>query len=90
MINFDKALQDPGLTFKRPTEILRSKDLSREQKIKLLRQWEYDVREIQVAEEENMAGPEPVTLSSIHEALSSLGVFHDMERSAPTKQGGGI
>ena len=56
MINFDKALQDPGLTFKRPTEILQSKDLSREQKIKLLRQWEYDVREIQVAEEENM-GP---------------------------------
>jgi hypothetical protein len=90
MINFDKALQDPGLTFKRPTEILQSKDLSREQKIKLLRQWEYDVREIQVAEEENMAGPEPVTLSSIHEALSSLGVFRDMERSAPTKQGGGI
>ena len=49
MINFDKALQDPGLAFKRPTEILQSKELSREQKIKLLRQWEYDVREIQVA-----------------------------------------
>jgi hypothetical protein len=90
MINFNKALQDPGLAFKRPTEILQSKELSREQKIKLLRQWEYDVREIQVAEEENMAGPEPVTLSSIHEALSSLGVLRDTERSAPTKQGGGI
>jgi hypothetical protein len=38
MVNFDKALQDPGLTYKTPAEILQSNDLSREQKIKLLRQ----------------------------------------------------
>ncbi|HUK41244.1 MAG TPA: hypothetical protein VLX11_09380 [Candidatus Acidoferrales bacterium] len=90
MINFQKALQDSALVFKRPEEISRKKELSRQQKIKLLRQWEYDVREIQVAEEENMDGPPAATLASIHEALNSLGVFHDSERSAPTKQGGGI
>jgi hypothetical protein len=86
MIDFQKALQDPGLAIKTPGEILQSKELSREQKIKLLRQWEYDVREIQVAEEENMVGPEPITLSSIHEALGSLGVFRDTERAAPTSR----
>jgi hypothetical protein len=90
MINFQKALQDPGLVFKTPEDIFRNRQLSRQQKIKLLRQWEYDVREIQVAEEENMNGPQPATLASIHEALNALGVFHDSERSAPTKQGGGM
>ena len=88
MFSFEKALQDPGLAYKTPAEILQSTDLSREQKIKLLRQWEYDVREIHVAQEENMTGPEPVTLAAIHKALGSLGVFPDTERSAPTKQGG--
>jgi hypothetical protein len=38
-----KALRDPGLIFKTPDEVLAEK-------------WEYDVRELQVAEEEGMEG----------------------------------
>jgi len=87
MINFEKALADPGLVFKEPKEVLQYNEFSRDQKIKILRQWEYDVRELQVAEEENMTGPKPVTLTVVREALHSLGIFPDTERSAPTKQG---
>ena len=88
MMDIEKALLDPSLAFKTPQEVLQRNDLSREQKSKILRQWEYDVRELQVAEEENMAGPQPVTLTAVREALHSLGIFADTERSAPTKQGG--
>ena len=88
MINFDKALVDPGLVFKTPKEVVGNNELSREQKIKILRRWEYDVRELQVAAEEGMEGPQPVTLDAVLRALSSLGAAADNERSAPTKQGG--
>ena len=88
MIDFEKALLDPGLVFKKPSEVLAEKDLSREQKINILQKWEYDARELQVAEEEGMGGPQPVSLDDVLRALRSLGAPADTERSAPTKQGG--
>jgi hypothetical protein len=88
MIDVEKALVDPSLVFKTPEEVLQRKDLSREQKIEILRRWEYDVRELQVAEDESMSGPQPVTLDVVLNALRALGAPADTERSAPTKQGG--
>ena len=88
MVDVEKALLDPGLVFKTPEEVLASNELSREQKINILRRWEYDVRELQVAEEEGMEGPQPVTLDVVQRALRALDAPADTERSAPTKQGG--
>ena len=88
MIDVEKALLDPGLVFKTPDEVVTSDELSREQKIKILRRWEYDVRELEVAEEEGMKGPKLVTLDAVLRALRSLDASPDIERSAPTKQGG--
>ena len=88
MVDIDKALVDPALVFKAPEEVVADNELSREQKIKILQRWEYDVRELQVAEEEGMEGPQPVTLGVVLRALRTLGAPADTERSAPTKQGG--
>jgi hypothetical protein len=88
MIDIEKALLDPGLVFKTPQELLANNELSREQKIEILRRWEYDVRQLQVAEEESMEGPQPVTLPAVLQALRDIGAPADPERSAPTKQGG--
>jgi hypothetical protein len=88
MIDFEKALLDPSLIFKTPAEILANNDLSTEEKIKILQKWEYDARELQVAEEEGMRGPQTVSLDDVLRALRSLGAPADTERSAPTKQGG--
>jgi hypothetical protein len=90
MIDINRALTNPSATFKRPQEVVESNDLSREQKIEALRRWEYDARELQVADEEGMAPaePQPVILDAILNALRSLGAPADVEHSAPTKQGG--
>ena len=72
MVDIDKALVDPALVFKAPEEVLADNELSREQKIKILQRWEYDVRELQVAEEEGMEGPQPVTLDVVLRALRAL------------------
>jgi hypothetical protein len=88
MIDVEKALLDPGLVFKTPGEVLANNELTRAQKIEILRRWEYDVRELQVADEEGMEGPEPVTLDAVLDALRTLGAPENTENSGPTKQGG--
>src|SRR5262245_14785547 len=87
MVDVEKALLDPGLVFKTPDEVVISNELSREQKITILRRWEYDVRELEVAEEEGMKGPKLVTLDDVLRALRSLGAAPNIDRSAPTKHG---
>lgn len=58
-----------------PQQLLDRDDLSREQKIEKLRQWELDLLERMVADDENMpaAESEPVTLEDVLSALESLG-----------------
>ena len=58
-----------------PQQLLARDDLTREQKIGILRQWEQDLRELMVAEEENMSAAEPmnVSLDEVLVALESLG-----------------
>ena len=86
-MDFEKALLDPSFIFKNPDEVVRSGELSRGQKIQILQRWEYDLRELQVAEEESMHGEQSVTLDTVLNALRALGA-DNRERSAPTKQGG--
>ena len=89
-VDVEQALLNPAVVFKKPGDVVDSTDLPREQKIAILRRWEYDVRELQVADEEGMTAPKPqiVTLDLIIDALRTLGAPPDVEHSAPTKQGG--
>ena len=52
--------------------------------------WEYDARQLEVAEEENMLSDsdQPDILDEILGCLHALGAGRDATRSAPTKQGG--
>lgn len=87
-MNIDKAMLDPGSVFKRPADIFSEESLTKDQKIKILRRWEYDARELEVAEEENMGGGPPDILDEILKALNSLDAEVLSEHSSPTKQGG--
>ena len=88
MTDIEKALLNPSSVFSTPEEVLEAKDLSRDQKIEILRSWEYDARQLQVAEEENMVGPQVNMLDRIINALRRLDAERDLDKSAPTKQGG--
>lgn len=91
MVDIDKAMLDPATVFESPDEVLKSEELSREQKISILRRWEYDARELQVAEEENMIGANVDILDQIMRALLQLDEESEverLERSASSKQGG--
>lgn len=88
MRDFEKAMRDPAGVYKSPENVLKDETLTKEQKIKILRQWEYDARDLMVAEEENMPGGEENMLNRVLEALHQLGACHDVDHTPPTKHGG--
>lgn len=87
-IDVERAQLDPGSVFAEPEQVLAHPGLDRETKVAILRRWEYDARELQVAEEEGMLGDEGTKLQRIRRALAELGTERPAEHPAPTKQGG--
>ena len=83
-IDMEKALLDPESVFGTPEELERHPALSKEQKIELLRRWEYDESEVEVAADEGMPGGDSKLLRRIVLALDRLGV----DATGPTKQEG--
>jgi len=85
MEDYESAKRSPGSVFKSPQDILDRDDLSKEQKIEVLKNWAYDEHEKQVADEENMAATEETRLlEDIVDALHTLGV-NLSDDASPTK-----
>jgi hypothetical protein len=87
-MDVEKAMLDPDSVFMSPEDVLLEQSLTREEKIKVLRRWEYDARELEVAEEENMGGGPPGILDEILRTLHRLQADSATEHAPPTKQGG--
>ena len=87
-LKLEQALLDPQSVFKSPHGVVTAPVFTRSQKIEVLRRWEYDAREVEVAEEEGMQGPNGSILRQVLEALHELGAGPDLEHMPPTKQGG--
>lgn len=86
----DRVQEKARLAYPTPRDVVAAKDLSRDQKIKTLKDWEYDLRQMMVASEENMPGPErqgdtSERLQKIQDALDELGYE---KTPTPTKAGG--
>lgn len=90
--SFDKLVVDVSTHFATPDALLAEQDLTREQKLALLRQWEYDLHLLQVATEENMTGDaspgaNAETIRKVHAAAEKLGAEIDTEGSGAAKTG---
>lgn len=86
MIDKAKAMLVPPIAFDDPSGVFGDKDLTRDQKVENLRRWEYDARELEVAEgEAGMAVRRPEMFDRVVKALHELGVERDTEHTQPTK-----
>ena len=85
-VNLEAALRDPASAFAAPEDVAAHAGLTREQKIEMLRLWEYDAAEAEVATEEGMPGGNGDLLQRILLALEGLGAGSEAGESGPTKQ----
>lgn len=87
-VNLEQALLDPASSFENPEEVRDHSELTKAQKIEILRRWEYEESEVAVAEEEGMVDGNPPILRRVIIALEELGAHIDADHSPPTKQDG--
>lgn len=85
--DYQSKASDPSSAYKNPNEVLQDDDVDKDQKMKILQQWELDARELQVAAEEGMAGGESDMLRQVRAALLTLGETGETQCS-PSKLGG--
>ncbi len=86
MIDVKTAMLDPTMVFEDPMDVVANDELTRDQKIEILRRWEYDARQLEVAEEEaGMAVRRPEMFDLVLQAMHTLGVERDIEHTPPTK-----
>jgi len=87
--DISNALLDPSSQYRSPQDVVGDGRLTLDQKIEVLRRWEYDEAEVRVAEEEGMpGGNNGELLQQIVQALNGLAGSVDVEHTPPTKQGG--
>lgn len=92
---FERLTLDVSKHFTTPDALLAAKDLTREQKLKLLQQWEYDLQLQLVATEENMTGnaapgDNAEKIREVHEAAEKLGAPVDPDKGGGAKTGAAI
>ena len=88
-IDLRKALLNPALVFLGPEDVLKQDELTREQKIEVLRRWKFDALQLQVADEENMRSEQSSDiLDRVLQALHALNASPNLEDSPSTKHGG--
>ena len=71
-VRLEDAYRDPARFFRSPDDVVEARGLDRDQKLKVLRHWEFDCWELLVAEEENMRGGEPTPLSRVLRAMARV------------------
>ena len=73
---------NPALVFLGPEDVLQHDELTRTQKIEVLRRWKFDALQLQVAEEENMGSEQPSDiLDRVLQALHALNTGRNLEDS---------
>lgn len=79
----DDRKLDPSAHFNAPGDVVEAEDLSRDDKIEVLTNWANELRQLQVAEEENMSGSPGLAdqLAEVERAIITLG-GHDRAHDA--------
>ena len=86
-VDLEAALLNPAGCFAVPGDVLAERGLTREQKLRILRQWDQDARQLAVAEEENMTGGEENMVGRVSKAILALGGDAERDQAVPTKLG---
>ena len=70
--DIETIIKDPGKYFASPREVVTDRDLSTDEKRKILDSWALDAQLLSVAEEENMGGRDRPGLRDVKLALLEL------------------
>lgn len=71
--DLEELTGNPATYFSSPMDIVENDKLQESAKLLALKQWEFEIRQLEVATEENMLAVSKTTLQDVHEAMRALG-----------------
>jgi hypothetical protein len=71
-VDLQQALNDPAGMFEDPDAVVRHPDLTREQKVQILNNWQLDASRLEGSEGEGMMGEGAPMLHRVRMALAAL------------------
>ena len=71
-VDVEAALRDPKAFFAKPQDVAVHPQLSREEKLAILRQWQQDALRLAASESEGMGGGEESMLGRVEHAIRTL------------------
>lgn len=77
--DYDRALIAPEQVFKAPMDIVTTEAMTPAQKLKILKHWEANALDLQVATEESMTGPGNSRLGEIRKAINMLCEIEELD-----------
>jgi hypothetical protein len=84
--DYDKALLTPGQIFGLPMEVVNTDSLTTKQKLKVLKRWEADAHDLQVASSESMTGGELSHFDDVRKAIHALCDREDIDENGSDLQ----
>lgn len=70
--DYDRALISPEQVFEAPMDVVTTSSMTPEQKLRVLKSWEANARDLQVATDENMTGVGRPRLGEVRTAILQL------------------
>jgi len=84
--DYDQALLTPQKIFDLPMEVVETDSLTAKQKLKVLKRWEADAYDLEVATDENMSGGESSRLGEVRRAIHELCERESIDEKSPDLQ----
>jgi hypothetical protein len=84
--DYDKALLTPAQIFELPMEVVNTDSLTTNQKLKVLKRWEADAHDLQVASDESMTGGELSRFDDVRKAIHALCDREDIDENGSDLQ----
>ena len=75
-IDLEAALRDPTGCFREPQEVVDDPQLSRDDKLAILRRWQHDALRLSTSEGEGMMGGEENMLRRVELAIQAVAQAH--------------
>jgi len=84
--DYDQALLTPQKIFDLPMEVVDTDSLTAKQKLKVLKRWEADAHDLEVATDESMSGGERSRLGEVRRAIHELCERENIDENSPDLQ----